>query len=648
MSAPLPAREGNERELTAYEREALELERTWRDPPGLWGWVTTVDSKRIAIRYIVTCMVFFSLGGVNALIMRTQLWRPENGVVGPDQYNQLFTVHGTNMMFLFAVPIMLAVGLYFVPLMVGARNVAFPRLNALGYWVFLWGGLLLWVSQLLDMGPDAGWFAYVPLAGPEFSPGKRVDTWAQMITFTEIAGLIAAINIIVTTFKLRAPGMTVSRIPVFVWAMVVTAFMVIFALSTIATASQMLAMDRLVGTHFFNVAEGGDPILWQHLFWWFGHPEVYIVFIPATGMISATLPAFVRRPVFGYTALVLSTIATGFLGFGVWVHHMFVTGVLQLASSFFTASSVMITIPTAIQIFCWIATIWMGRPWFATPMLYILGFFVTFIIGGVTGVMVASVPFDMQVHDTHFVVAHLHYVLIGGGVMPLIGAFYYWFPKWTGRMYNEALGRLQFALFFIGVNVTFFPLHILGLNGMPRRIYTYPEGLGWTGPNQVATVGAYILAVSVVLLVVNVVTSARAGLPAGNDPWAADSLEWATTSPPRPYGFVRPPVVQGRSALWSRTPDAPEIVGLPTDRRMNLVTTAMDAEPDNLHEEPGPTVWPLIASIAVAVLFIWLMYHPSAVIGGGFLVMLALLGWGWPRGRQNVRHDGAVDPLEVA
>jgi len=648
VSVPLVAPgDANLPEPSPLEREREALEHTWGDAPGLWGWITTVDHKRIAIRYIVTCMAFFALGGINALIMRTQLFRPENGVVGPDAYNQLFTVHGTNMMFLFAVPIMEAVGLYFVPLMVGARNVAFPRLNALGYWVFLWGGVLLWVAQVIDMGPDAGWFAYPPLAGPEYSAGKRMDVWAQMITFTEIAGLIAAINIIVTAFKLRAPGMTVSRVPVFVWAQVVTAFMVIFALCTIATASQMLAMDRLVGTHFFNTAEGGDPILWQHLFWWFGHPEVYIVFIPATGFISAVLPAFTRRPLFGYTALVLSTIATGFLGFGVWVHHMFATGILQLASSFFTATSVMITIPTAVQIFCWIATLWTGRLQFATPLLFILGFFVTFIVGGLTGVMLASVPIDSQVHDTHFVVAHLHYVLIGGGVMPLFAAFYYWFPKWTGRMYSERLGKLQFLLFLVGTNLTFFPLHILGLNGMPRRVYAYPEGLGWEGPNQLATVGAYVIALSVLLFVVVVVHGARRGLPAGPDPWAADSLEWATTSPPRPYNFVRPIAVEKRSPLWNRTARAPEIVGLPTDRRMDLVTTAMDAEPDNVHEEPGPSIWPFLASLAVAVLFVWLMFHPMAVVVGGTLLMMTLLGWGWPRGKKRAHHH-APEPREAA
>ena len=365
-------------------------------------------------------------------------------------------------------------------------------------------------------------------------------------------------------------------------------------------------------------------------------------------MVSMILPTMVRAPLVGYRLIVLAIVATGFTGFGVWVHHMFTTGVLQLASSFFTASSVMITIPTAIQIFCWIATIWLGRPWFATPMLFLLGFFITFVIGGLTGVMLASVPLDSQVHDTHFVVAHLHYVLLGGGAFPLFAAIYYWYPKWTGRMYHEGLGKLHFWLWIVGVNVTFFPLHILGLSGMPRRIYTYPEGMGWTGMNQLATVGSYILALSVITFVVNMVLSARRGALAGNDPWAGDSLEWATTSPPRPYSFVRPPVVQGRGALWSRTPDAPEIVGMPTDRRMSLVTSAMDAEPDNLHEEPGPTVWPFIASLAVAVLFIWLMFHPMAVLVGGALLMLTLLGWGWPRGKKNARHDGAVDPREAA
>jgi cytochrome c oxidase subunit I+III len=639
--------------------ERMALEHTWADPPGFRGWLVTLDHKRIAIRYVVTAMVFFALGGLAALVMRTQLAQPESGLVGPDRYNQLFTVHGTNMMFLFAVPVMLALGLYFVPLMVGARNVAYPRLNAFGYWCYLIGGVLLWVALALDMAPDQGWFSYVPLAGPQYSPGKRADVWAQVITFTEIAGLISAVEIIVTALKLRAPGMTVSRIPVFVWAMVVTSFMVVFSLSTIATASQMLAMDRLLGTHFFNVAEGGDPVLWQHLFWWFGHPEVYIIFLPATGFITAMLPAFTRRPVYGYPALVLATIATGFFGFGVWVHHMFVTGVLHLASSFFTSTSVMITIPTAVQIFCWIATIWTGRPRFTTAYLFLLGFFITFVIGGITGVMIASVPFDMQAHDSYFIVAHLHYVLLGGSVFPLFAAFYYWYPKWTGRLLDERLGKWHFALWLIGVNLTFFPMHTLGLSGMPRRIYTYPEGMGWTGLNQVATVGAYVMALSVLAFVVNVVRSHRRGELAGPDPWAADSLEWATASPPPPYNFVRPPVVEGRAALWNRSPARPEVLGLATDHREVLVTAALDAVPEYRHDDPEPTVWPFVAALAVGVTFIWLMFSPWAAVWGGVLMYLAFVGWGWPKKPSHpssradeplpgVPHPDAPAPQEVA
>ena len=638
--APTDARDDAERRA---------LGRVWADAPGLWGWLTTVDHKRIAIRYVVTAMAFFAFGGVAALLMRTQLLRPESGLIGPDRYDQLFTTHGTNMMFLFAVPIMMAMGLYFVPLMVGARNVAYPRLNALGYWAYLIGGVLLWVALLLDMGPDTGWFSYVPLSGPEYSPGKRVDVWAQMITFTEIAGLISAVEIIVTALKLRAPGMTVSRIPVFVWAMVVTAFMVIFSLATIATASQMLAMDRLVGTHFFNVAEGGDPLLWQHLFWWFGHPEVYIVFIPATGMLTSMLPAFTRRPVVGYTALVLATIATGFLGFGVWVHHMYVTGILQLAGSFFTGTSVLITIPTAVQIFCWIATIWTGRPRFTTAFLFVIGFFLTFIIGGVTGVMLASVRFDMQAHDSYFVVAHLHYVLLGGGVFPLFAAFYYWFPKWTGRLLSERLGKAHFWLWLLGVNLTFFPMHTLGLTGMPRRVYTYPDGMGWNELNATATLGSYVIALSVLVFLVNVVRSRRRGELAGSDPWGADTLEWGTSSPPPPYNFAPIPVVEGRAALWSRTAGAPRIVGLSTEKREVLVTTALDAEPDARHEDPKPTIFPLLAAVAVGVLFIWLMFSPWAAVWGTVLLFLTLLGWGWPRRKR--RHDPRPDrprPAEVA
>ena len=611
------------------------LEETWRHRPGLRGWLSSVDHKSIGKRYIITAFVFFLLGGIEAAVMRAQLARPENGLIGPDAYNQIFTMHGTTMMFLFAVPVMDAVGLYLVPLMIGGRNVAFPRLNAYGYWVYLFGGAFLYVMFFLNTGPDTGWFSYVPLAGPEFSPGKRVDVWAQTVTFTEISALVASVELIVTIFKTRAPGMTLNRMPLYVWSMLVQSFMVLFAMPWVASASMFLAMDRLVGTHFFNPAEGGDALLWQHLFWFFGHPEVYIIFVPALGFVSSIVATFTRRPVFGYPAMVLSMVATGFLAFGLWVHHMFVTGIPQLGASFFTAASMMIAIPSGIQIFCWIATIWSGRPRFAVPFLFVLGFVALFLIGGFTGVMIASVPFDTQVHDTFFIVAHFHYVLIGGAVFPLFGAFYYWFPKVTGRMLDERLGRWNFWLFFIGMNVTFFPMHQLGLLGMPRRVYTYLPETGWGGLNLLASIGAVTIAASVLVFLVNVARSLRVGEAAGANPWGADTLEWAASSPPRPYNFAFIPVVESREPMWQHPAELPAVEGLRTDVREVLVTTLLDAEPDSRHRHPEPTIWPLIAAIATAVLFITLIFTPWGAVIGTVLLFFAFIGWAWPRGKDH-------------
>jgi cytochrome c oxidase subunit I+III len=594
----------------ADERERRELARAWGRRPGLLGWLGTTDHKEIGGRYIVTAFVFFLLGGIEAAMMRIQLARPENRFIGPDLYNQIFSSHGTTMMFLFAVPIMTAMGLYLVPLMIGTRNVAFPRLNAYGYYVYLIGGLLLYAGLLLNTGPEAGWFSYVPLAGPEFSPGKRSDIYAQTVTFTEISALVSAMEIIVTIFKQRAPGMSLNRMPLFVWAQLVTAFMIIFAMPWVASASLFLAMDRLIATHFFNPAEGGDALLWQHLFWFFGHPEVYIIFIPALGMVSMIVSALTGREVFGYPIMVLSLVATGFLGFGLWVHHMFATGIPQLGESFFSAMSMMIAIPSGVQIFCWIATIWAGRPRFRVPLLFVLGFVVVFIIGGFTGVMVASVPYDQQAHDTYFVVAHLHYVLLGGAVFPLFGAFYFWFPKFTGRLLSERLGRWHFGLFFVGVNLTFFPMHQLGLEGMTRRIYTYLPETGWGPLNLVATVGAVTIAVSVLVFLANVVRTLRRGALAGDNPWNAESLEWATASPPPPYNFQHPPTAPSRSPLWQRTPETPVVTGLRSDMREILVTTVLDAEPDSRMRLPEPQIWPFLAALATGVTFITLIFTP--------------------------------------
>jgi cytochrome c oxidase subunit I+III len=615
-------------DLTA-ERDRLE--RTWAVPGGIVGWLSAADHKTIGRRFILTTFVFFLLGGILAVLMRVQLARPENTFVDPDLYNQLFSLHGTTMMFLFAVPVMEAMAIYLVPLAVGTREIAFPRLAAFNYWVFLFGGAMIYVAFVLNTGPENGWFSYVPLAGPEYSPGKRADFWAQMVTFTELSALGVAVQLIVTILKQRAPGMSLNRMPLMVWAILVTSVMTVFAMPAVMLASTFLIMDRLIGTHFYNPAEGGDALLWQHLFWFFGHPEVYIILVPALGFVSSIIATFARRPVFGYTANVLSLIAIGFLSFGLWVHHMFTTGLPQLGASFFTAASMLIAIPSGIQIFCWIATLWDGRLQFRTPLLFVLGFFFMFVLGGLTGVMTASVPLDAQVHDTYFVVAHFHYVLIGGAVFPLFGAIYYWFPKFSGRLLNERAGRWNFWLFFIGFNLAFFPMHQLGLIGMPRRVYTYPEGLGWYELNLLASIGAGLIAASIALFVANVIWSRRHGQGAGNDPWDAGTLEWATTSPPPPWNFQEIPVVSGREPLWEEPVPRRVVTGLRSDKRELLITGAVDAEPDHRGELPSPSIWPFLAALATAGLFIGSIFTPWAVPIGAVPLFVTLVGWFWPK-----------------
>ncbi|WFU05723.1 cytochrome c oxidase subunit I (plasmid) [Rhizobium sp. CB3171] len=616
-----------------FDDDELErrLTQTWMTGAGVWGALTTVDHKIIGRRYITTAFVFLAMGGLLALAMRLQLAQPEARFIGPDRYNQIFTMHGANMMFLFAVPVMEAMAVYLVPLMVGTRNIAFPRLNAFSYWIFLAGGLLLWTSFALDTAPDVGWFAYVPLSGPQYGVGKRADLWAQMITFTEVSALAVAVELVVTVFKQRAPGMALDRIPLFVWSMVVTAFLVIMAMPAIMLASSSLILDRLVETQFFNPAEGGDVLLWQHLFWFFGHPEVYIIFLPAVGMVSTITATFSRRPVFGYLPLVMALIATGILAFGLWVHHMFVVGLPRLGESFFTASSMAIAIPAGVQIFCWLATLWGGQPVLKTPMLFVLGFIVTFVIGGLTGVMVASVPFDTQVHDTYFVVAHFHYVLVGGALFPLLGAIYYWFPKMTGRMMSETLGRWAFGLLFAGFNLTFFPMHILGLEGMPRRIYTYQPEMPWAGMNMFVSLSAVVLALGFLVFFIDVIRSARSGPIAGENPWGASTLEWAIPSPPPCFNFRRIPVVGDRDPLWTQPDELAVATGLRTDRRELIVSSVVEAQPEANESSPRNSIWPLWAALATTVMLIWSIFSPWAVVWGSIPIGITLIGWFWPK-----------------
>tara|TARA_Y100000780_G_scaffold155505_1_gene140048 strand:- start:77797 stop:79677 length:1881 start_codon:yes stop_codon:yes gene_type:complete len=616
--------------MTPEEIKIQELEKAWINPPGFIGWLRIVNQTNIGIRYINTSLIFFFMAGILGVIMRAQLAAPENELVGPEMFNQIFTVHGTAMMFLFAIPMVEGLGAYLVPLMIGTRDLSFPRLSSFSYFVFLIGGVTLFGSLLLQVAPNAGWFNYVPLALKEWSVGKNIDVYATVITFIEISALAAAVELIVTILKQRAPGMSMAKMPVFVWSILVMAFMIVFAMPGVVVGSVMLALDRLVGTVFFDASVGGDSLLWQHLFWWFGHPEVYIAFLPAAGVVSTVIPVFCRRPLYGHTAVVLSMVAIGIISFGLWVHHMFTTGIPDQANAFFSVASAMIAIPSGIQIYCWIATLWTGRPKFTTALLWCMGFVIVFVVGGLTGVMVASVPFDKQTHDTYFVVAHFHYVLIGGVVFPLFGGVYYWWPKFTGKLLNETLGKWNFWMVLVGFNVAFFPMHLLGFMGMPRRIYTYLEEMQWGPLNLLSSIGAYVLTLGFLIFIVNIIWTHFKGEKAGPNPWNASTLEWYAESPPRNYKFLEIPQVNSLNPLWEKEELKPATIGMRTDRREILITEILTGKLQAVAILPTNTIWPLVLSIATGMAFIGSIFSPWWFVGSFFLVFLAITGWFWP------------------
>ena len=595
---------------------------------GLVSWLTTVDHKRIGILYGVTSFIFFIIGGVEALLLRIQLARPENTFLNEETYNQIFTMHGITMIFLVVMPMSAAFFNYLVPLMIGARDVAFPRLNAFSYWVFVLGGVFLFSSFFLGGAPDCGWFCYANQS--LVSAGHGVDYYALGLQILGVASLASAVNFIVTILNERAPGMTLMRMPVFVWMTLVVSFLLLFALPVIAIALFELGFDRLFGANYFNPEAGGDVLLWQHLFWLFGHPEVYILILPAMGIVSEVLPTFSRKPLFGYAAVVFSGIAIGFMGWGVWAHHMFTTGLGPVANTAFALSTMFIAVPTGVKIFNWMGTLWGGSIRFTTPMLFAIGFVAMFIIGGLSGVTHSIVPSDFQQQDTYYIVAHFHYVLFGGAIFGLFSGAYYWYPKVTGRMFSEGLGKLHFWLMLIGFNLTFAPMHWLGMWGMARRHHSYEAGAGWGFWNMVETIGSFVIALSILIFMVNVVRSFARGEKAGNDPWDARTLEWTISSPPHHYNFAEVPTVHHRDDFW-HTKYAEDEEGTP----MPVVAGAQDhdahADDDEEHAEPhmpDPSYFPLLAAAGMPLIGYGVIYKvwPVAILG-----MLTVLGglFGW-------------------
>ena len=593
---------------------------------GLWSWITTVDHKRIGILYGVTAFIFFLVAGVEAGVIRAQLAVPDNGFVSPDVFNQMFTMHATAMIFMAIMPLGAAFFNFVIPLAIGARDVAFPRLNAYSYWVFLFGALLMHSSFLVGQVPDAGWFAYANLTEKPYSAGQGVDFWAMGLQVLGVASLAAAFNFVVTIINMRAPGMSLMRMPLFVWMTLVTSILLVLAFPVITVGLIELSFDRLFGTHFFNTAGGGDPIMWQHLFWIFGHPEVYILILPAMGIVSEILPTFSRKPLFGYPVVVFSGIVIGIMGWAVWSHHMFTVGLGPVANSVFTITTMLIAVPTGVKIFNWIGTMWGGSIDFKSPMLFSVGFIALFIVGGLSGVSHAVSPSDNQQQDTYYIVAHIHYVLFGGSIFALFAGIYYWFPKITGKLLDETLGKINFWLLFIGMNITFFPMHYVGLNGMPRRIYTYSTEYGWDALNMISSLGYIVLFVGVLVFLVNFFKTVYAGQEAGHDPWDAPGLEWSIASPPPVYNFARIPQVLGQDHYW--------IVKRRAEAEGNPITGPEPyVDPETIHM-PSPSYWPFVTAVGTVLIAAGFFFefpldyikYPLPFVGG-LIAFVGVIGW---------------------
>jgi cytochrome c oxidase subunit I+III len=639
---------GHPNKLPRPKGELEALEKAWELPKG-WRIITAVNNTVIGYFYVGAAMLFFLLAGILALLMRLQLAIPSNTFLSQETYNQIFTMHGTVMMFLFAVPVVEAMGVLLLPQMLGARDLPFPRLSAFAFWAYLVGGLIFFGTLFFDLAPSGGWFMYPPLTGTQYSPGIGADFWLLGIGFIEISAIAGAIELIVGVLRTRAPGMTLDRMPMFAWTMLIFAGMIVFAFPAVILATLLLELERAFGWPFFIPQKGGDALLWQHLFWFFGHPEVYIIFLPAAGMVSMIVPTMARAPLVGYRLIVVALIATGFFSFGLWVHHMFTTGIPALSLSFFSAASMAVAIPSGIQVFAWIATIASGRLRLATPSLFVLGFLFIFTLGGLTGVMVAMVPFDWQAHDTYFVVAHFHYVLVGGMVFPLFAAFYYWAPAFSRRTLSERLGQVTFWLMFIGFNVAFFPMHITGLMGMPRRVYTYPAVTEWGVLNMISTVGAFLFAAGVLVFLFDLVRNLRPSVsePIG-DVWKGSSLEWLHN---HIYGPRSIPLVESRDPLWDEPGLAEDskagrhyLPGTISGLRETIITSPIEATPQALLRLPGYGWSPLLAAVFTAGFFMLLTVKlVTLAVASGLFAVVAILIWMWssdpkPMRRAEIGH----------
>jgi cytochrome c oxidase subunit I+III len=619
----------------AAAARAERLELIWHSRPGVLGWLTTTDHKRIGLLYFWTTLALFGAGGVEALLMRTQLITPDNDLVSPETYDQLFTLHGITMIFFFIIPMTTgAFGNYLIPLMIGARDMAFPRMNALGYWVFFASAIFLYTSLALGMAPNAGWFDYVPLADKQFSPGHNIDFYALAIVFNSIASTLTAGQFIVTIFKSRAPGMSFNRLPLFCFAFLAASFGLLFALPALSADAIFLFLDRNVGTHFFDPSHGGVALLWQHLFWIFGHPEVYILIVPAFGIATSIIPAFTQRKLVAFPLVAIAELLVVFIGFGVWAHHMFATGMSTVSLIFFAGASAMVVIPSTIQVFAWCMSFVLGLARFTTPLLFIAGFIFMFVAGGLTGIMFVAIPFDQQVTDTYFIVAHFHYIIFGAAVFPIFAGMYYWFPKVTGRMYFERAGQVSFWLIFLGTNLLFFPMHIVGLLGMTRRVYTYPDNLGWTGYNLVETIGGYLTLAGILLLFGNLVRSYFRGPPAGPDPWHGPTLEWATSSPPPEYDFPVIPKISSAYPNWDaedREDDRRRLADgvLVLDAGNEQVeVTPVDARFSEVVHMPHESPWPIVLALCLSLVFVMLLLQHYGAAGlMGILCLLTLVAW---------------------